>query len=99
MFLQWLIEENAHRGGILAHFYRPGGGAFELFCLPGEVGNLPIKKIAWGMVRTGIDWYISLTLSVKNLFRNVMSGKKNSAKNFISQGERLMKNIIDDSSS
>ena len=44
MFLQWLIEENAHRGGILAHFYRPGGGGgFELFCLPGEVGNLLIK--------------------------------------------------------
>ena len=28
-----------------------------------------------------------------------MSGKETSAKNFISQGERLMKNIIDDSSS
>ena len=28
-----------------------------------------------------------------------MSGKETSAKNFISQGERLMKNITDDSSS
>ena len=35
------------RGGVLARFYRPGGGSFELF-LPLGGRNLPIKKIAWG---------------------------------------------------
>ena len=33
--------------GVLARFYRPGGGGFELLSCPG-VGNSPIKKIAWG---------------------------------------------------
>ena len=33
--------------GVLACFYRPVGGGFELpFCL--GVGNLPIKKIVQG---------------------------------------------------
>ena len=45
--------------GVLARFYRPGGGGFELFFCPG-VGNSPIKKIAQGfclggMVKIGID--------------------------------------------
>ena len=30
-------------GGVLARFYGPGDGGFELFFCPG-VGNLPIKK-------------------------------------------------------
>ena len=34
------------RGGVLARFYRPGGGGFELLFARG-VGNSPIKKIAW----------------------------------------------------
>ena len=33
--------------GVLARFYRPGGGGFELFFARG-VGNSPIKKIARG---------------------------------------------------
>ena len=33
--------------GFLAHFYRPGGGGFELFFAWG-VGNSPTKKIARG---------------------------------------------------
>ena len=44
-------------GGVLARFYRPGGGVLNSFCP--EVGNLPIKKIArgfpGGVVRLGID--------------------------------------------
>ena len=34
-------------GGVLARFYRPGGGGFELLFCPG-VGNAPIKKVARG---------------------------------------------------
>ena len=45
MFLLWIIEENDPRGGVLARFYRPGGGGFELF-FSREVGNSHIKKIA-----------------------------------------------------
>ena len=44
-------------GFVLARFYRPGGGAFELF-LPGG-GNSSIKNFpglfALGMIRLGID--------------------------------------------
>ena len=41
--------------GVLARFYWPRGGGFELF-LPGGGGNSPIKEIARdGMVRLGID--------------------------------------------
>ena len=55
MFLLWIIEENAPRGGVLARFYRPGGGAFELF-LPGG-GNLSIKKFPGGFARgNGQAW-------------------------------------------
>ena len=56
VFLLWIIVENAPGGRIFARFYRPRGGGFELF-LPGG-GNSTIKKIARGMVRLGIDWYI-----------------------------------------
>ena len=39
-------------GGVLARFYGPGGGSFELyFCL--GVGNSPIKNIARGFARGG----------------------------------------------
>ena len=41
-------------GGVLARFYRSGAWGLELFFARG-VGNLPIKKIARGMVRLGID--------------------------------------------
>ena len=34
-------------GGVLARFYRPGGGGFELFFARG-MGNSPIKKISRG---------------------------------------------------
>ena len=54
MFLLRIIEENAPGGGVLARFYRPGGGGFELSFCPG-VGDSPIKKIARGVVRLGID--------------------------------------------
>ena len=49
------IEENASRDGVLAHFYRPGGGGFELFFCPGRWGIRPSKKLPGGMVRLGID--------------------------------------------
>ena len=39
-------------GGVLARFYRPGGGGFELFFARG-VGNLLIKKVARGFARRG----------------------------------------------
>ena len=42
-------------GGLLARFYRPGGGGFELFFARG-VGNSPIKKIARGFCRGGGEW-------------------------------------------
>ena len=47
--------ENAPRGGVLACFYRPEGGGFELFLSGG--GNSPIKKNCLGgeIVRLGID--------------------------------------------
>ena len=38
-------------GGVLARFYKPRGGSFELFFCPG--GNSPIKKIARGFARGG----------------------------------------------
>ena len=37
-------------GWVLARFYRPGDGGFELFCCPG-VGNSPIKKLPGGFAR------------------------------------------------
>ena len=40
------------RGGVLAHFYRPGGGGFELLFCPG-VGNSPIKKLPGGFAWRG----------------------------------------------
>ena len=40
------------RGGVLALFYRPGGGGFELLFCPG-VGNSPIKKITRGFCPGG----------------------------------------------
>ena len=46
MFLLWIIEENAPGGGVLARFYRPGDGAFELF-LPGG-REFAHQKIARG---------------------------------------------------
>ena len=45
----WIIEENALGGGVLARFYRPGGGGFELF-LPGG-RNSPIKKMSGDFAR------------------------------------------------
>ena len=35
------------RVGVLACFYRPGGGGFELFFCPGG-GEFAHQKIAWG---------------------------------------------------
>ena len=52
MFLWRIIEENAPRGGVLARFYRLGGGGFEVFFARG-VGNSPIKKIAPGVCPGG----------------------------------------------
>ena len=46
------IEENPQGGGVLARFYRPMGGGFELSFCPG-VGNMPIKKIAWEFCQGG----------------------------------------------
>ena len=40
-------------GGVLARFYRPGDGGFELFFCPG-VGEFPIKKIAQGFCSGGV---------------------------------------------
>ena len=57
LILLSIIEENAFGGGVLARFYRPGGGGFKLF-LPGS-GELPIKKLPGfclgGIVRLGTD--------------------------------------------
>ena len=44
MFLLCIIEENAPAGGVLARFYRPGGGGFELFLAGG--GEFAHQKIA-----------------------------------------------------
>ena len=44
--------EKCPGGGVLAHFYRFGGGDFELLFCPG-VENLPIKKIAMGFFPGG----------------------------------------------
>ena len=41
-------------GGVLARFYRPGGGGFELLFCPG-VGNSPIQKIARGEGWSGLE--------------------------------------------
>ena len=43
-------QEKCPRDLVLARFYRPGGGGFELLFCPG-VGNSPIKKIAWRFAR------------------------------------------------
>ena len=43
------------RGEVLARFYRPRGGGFELFFAQG-VGNSPIKKIALGFCPGGGGW-------------------------------------------
>ena len=43
------------RGGVLARFYRPGGGGFEPFLAQG-VENSPIKKIAGGGGGDGQAW-------------------------------------------
>ena len=49
-------------GGVLARFYRPGGGGFELLSCPGGGEFAHQKKLPGvlpgGMVRLGIDWYI-----------------------------------------
>ena len=41
-------------GGVLARFYRPGDGGFELFFAQG-VGNSPIKKLPRGFARGGLS--------------------------------------------
>ena len=70
MFLLCIIEENAPGGWILARFYRPRGGGFELFFWPG-VGNLPIKKIA-GVLPGGGGWSgLELTDTQKKNNRHV----------------------------
>ena len=46
-FFDVFIVENVPGDGVLARFYGPGGGGFDLFFYPG-VGNSPIKKIAMG---------------------------------------------------
>ena len=49
--------EKCPGGGVLARFIGSGVGVLNSFF--GErVGNSPIQKIARGMVRLGIDWYI-----------------------------------------
>ena len=45
-------EENAPEGGILARFYRPGGGGFELFFGLGG-GEFAHQKNAWGFCPGG----------------------------------------------
>ena len=40
-------REKCPRGGVLAHFYRPGGGGFELLFCPGG-GEFAHQKIAPG---------------------------------------------------
>ena len=47
------IVENALGGGVLARFYRPGGGVLNSF-LPGG-GEFAHQKNCPGMVRLGID--------------------------------------------
>ena len=53
MFLLLIIEENAPGGGVLARFYRPGGGGFELF-LPGN-GEFAHQKLP-GFCPGGGGW-------------------------------------------
>ena len=59
MFLYWIIEENAHGGGVQLVFIGPGGGGFELLFCP-EGGEFAHQKnclgvLPGGMVRHGID--------------------------------------------
>ena len=59
LFVSFFHKKNAPEGGVLARFYRPGGGGFELLFCP-EVGISPIEKSALGfclggVVRLGID--------------------------------------------
>ena len=48
MFLLCIIEENAPRGGVLARFYRPGGGGLKFLLPRGEGGDSPTKKLPGG---------------------------------------------------
>ena len=43
---------HAPGAAVLACFYRPGGGGFELFCCPG-MENSPIKKVPGGFAQGG----------------------------------------------
>ena len=52
--LDGIIEKNAPGVGVLARFYRPGGGGFELFFTRGW-GIGPSKKIARGFCSGGGD--------------------------------------------
>ena len=49
-----VFKENAPGGGVLARFYRLGGGSFELFFGRGW-GIRPSKKLPGGVVRLRID--------------------------------------------
>ena len=67
----WIFENNYSGGGVTI-FSSPGVRVSHCLCAQGE--TRPFKKIPLGMVRLGIDWYITAILSFHKDWQKTWAG-------------------------